>query len=180
MSVVLRLMSIAVFATVTCKASVASEHPRLNEIELDMELMGHKLPIDPDGADGPKRIAGYFALNRTEVRDRCEQVTLAKCVAMIRPSAASVQAAEMFYFFFESRSDPKNDPVVLWMTGAIIASTCQCFTCRRQHFRLSRHHRIRLPRPRNSTVCSRLVGTSIGSDVFNCFPHAAKRKIELP
>lgn len=26
----------------------------------------------------------------------------------------------MFYFFFESRDDPKNDPVVLWMTGVII------------------------------------------------------------
>ena len=22
-----------------------------------------------------------------------------------------------FYWFFESRTDPKNDPVVLWMTG---------------------------------------------------------------
>ena len=28
-----------------------------------------------------------------------------------------VQEAEMFYFFFESRNDPANDPVVLWMTG---------------------------------------------------------------
>lgn len=29
------------------------------------------------------------------------------------------QAAEMFYFYFESQRDPSNDPVVLWMTGAI-------------------------------------------------------------
>ena len=28
----------------------------------------------------------------------------------------------MFYFFFESRSDPANDPVVLWMTGTTIAA----------------------------------------------------------
>lgn len=33
-----------------------------------------------------------------------------------------LQAAEMFYFLFESRSDPTNDPVVLWMTGVIIAA----------------------------------------------------------
>lgn len=33
-----------------------------------------------------------------------------------------IQAAEMFYFYFESRKDPKNDPVVLWMTGATIAN----------------------------------------------------------
>lgn len=82
MAIVSRLISVAAFAAVTCEASVASrsEHPRLNEIELDLELMGHKLPIDPDGTDGPKRIAGYFALNRTEVRDWCEEVTLSKCV----------------------------------------------------------------------------------------------------
>ena len=28
----------------------------------------------------------------------------------------------MFYFFFASRDDPANDPVVLWMTGAHAAT----------------------------------------------------------
>lgn len=25
----------------------------------------------------------------------------------------------MFYFYFESRNDPDNDPLVIWMTGAL-------------------------------------------------------------
>eukprot|EP00892_Ulva_mutabilis_P009379 jgi/Ulvmu1/6813/UM031_0016.1 len=84
--------SLAILAALTWQASALSDHPRLRETNLNRGLLGRKLPVDPDGEDGPKRIAGYFALNRTE-------------------------AAEMFYFFFESRSDPENDPVVLWMTG---------------------------------------------------------------
>ncbi|EFJ52952.1 hypothetical protein VOLCADRAFT_102913 [Volvox carteri f. nagariensis] len=55
------------------------------------------LPLDPRYADTPlvdppKRIAGYFRLNRTH-------------------------DARMFYFFFQSRNAPKADPLVLWMTG---------------------------------------------------------------
>eukprot|EP01024_Parvocaulis_polyphysoides_P028506 TRINITY_DN2576_c1_g1_i5.p1 TRINITY_DN2576_c1_g1~~TRINITY_DN2576_c1_g1_i5.p1 ORF type:complete len:486 (-),score=32.92 TRINITY_DN2576_c1_g1_i5:158-1549(-) len=42
--------------------------------------------------DPPQRTAGYFKLNRTF-------------------------DAQMFYFFFESRNDPQNDPLVLWLTG---------------------------------------------------------------
>lgn len=120
-----RCLFVAALAAVTWKASVASEHARLREISLDLELMGHKLPIDPHGDDGPKRSAGYFALNRTEVRD-LQEVTLAECLADVPTRhRRSLQAAEMFYFFFESRSDPENDPVVLWMTGAIIACLCR-------------------------------------------------------
>jgi Serine carboxypeptidase len=26
----------------------------------------------------------------------------------------------MFYFYFESRNDPDNDPLVIWMTGALL------------------------------------------------------------
>eukprot|EP00892_Ulva_mutabilis_P009376 jgi/Ulvmu1/6810/UM031_0013.1 len=85
-------LSVAVLTAWTPQASSTPASPRLRERELDMHNLGHKLPIDPDGSDGPKRIAGYFALNRTE-------------------------AAEMFYYYFESRDDPQNDPVVLWMTG---------------------------------------------------------------
>lgn len=40
----------------------------------------------------PKHIAGYFKLNRT-------------------------MDAHMFYFYFESRSQKPDDPLVLWMTG---------------------------------------------------------------
>eukprot|EP00892_Ulva_mutabilis_P009378 jgi/Ulvmu1/6812/UM031_0015.1 len=82
----------AALAPFGCCANASRAHPRLRETDMDMELMGHKLPVDPDGGHGPKRVAGYFALNRTA-------------------------AADMFYFFFESRNDPEHDPVVLWMTG---------------------------------------------------------------
>lgn len=60
----------AALATLQCYASASSANPRLRETDLDMNLMGHQLPVDPDGRDGPKRVAGYFALNRTEVRDQ--------------------------------------------------------------------------------------------------------------
>jgi carboxypeptidase C (cathepsin A) len=50
--------------------------------------VSNELPI----VDGPTRIAGYFKLDRT-------------------------YDAHMFYFFFESRTNPSTDPVVLWMTG---------------------------------------------------------------
>ena len=40
----------------------------------------------------PERVAGYFRLNRTH-------------------------EAEMFYFFYRSRTGRRTDPVVLWMTG---------------------------------------------------------------
>eukprot|EP00892_Ulva_mutabilis_P009381 jgi/Ulvmu1/6815/UM031_0019.1 len=90
------LLLTAAMSAATWQAAAAARSvqlsPRLREVDLDLELLGHDLPVDPDGSHGPKRVAGYFALNRTE-------------------------AAEMFYFYFESRSDPKNDPVVLWMTG---------------------------------------------------------------
>ena len=65
------LMITAAFAAVgwATAAPVAKQlRPRLSETDLDLELMGKKLPVDPDGSDGPKRVAGYFALNRTEVR----------------------------------------------------------------------------------------------------------------
>jgi hypothetical protein len=44
--------------------------------------------------DPPKRVAGYFSLNRTE------------------------HDGHMFYLYFASRAARKSDPVVLWMTGA--------------------------------------------------------------
>lgn len=36
------------------------------------------------------------------------------------------QAAEMFYFFFESRGNPGKDPVVLWMTGKNLLPQIAC------------------------------------------------------
>ena len=32
----------------------------------------------------------------------------------------------MFYFFFESRKDPKSDPLVVWMTGALLTKSLTC------------------------------------------------------
>lgn len=51
-------------------------------------MLGKTVPI----VDPPKRIAGYFKLDRT-------------------------YDARMFYFFFQSRSKKADDPIVLWMTG---------------------------------------------------------------
>lgn len=49
----------------------------------------------------------------------------------------------MFYFFFESRSNPKDDPVVLWMTGVLSRShaTSQCL---RPCIRIVRAHTLTL------------------------------------
>lgn len=59
----------AAFAALTGHVSASAAHPRLRETNLDLDLMGHRLPVDPDGSHGPKRVAGYFALNRTQVRN---------------------------------------------------------------------------------------------------------------
>lgn len=52
---------------------------------------GDDMPL----VDPPKRVAGYFKLNRTV-------------------------DAHMFYFYYQSRSRRNSDPVVLWMTGGCI------------------------------------------------------------
>ncbi|KIY96734.1 hypothetical protein MNEG_11226 [Monoraphidium neglectum] len=64
------------------------------------ELPGYTPPTPRCGANGvpivdpPKRVAGYFKLNRTA-------------------------DAHMFYFYYQSRSRSReDDPVILWMTGA--------------------------------------------------------------
>ncbi|GFR42356.1 hypothetical protein Agub_g3051 [Astrephomene gubernaculifera] len=64
---------------------------RLVEKEINFPLVSDSLSDTPL-IDPPKRIAGYFKLNRTH-------------------------DARMFYFYFQSRSSPQTDPVVLWMTG---------------------------------------------------------------
>jgi carboxypeptidase C (cathepsin A) len=38
-----------------------------------------------------------------------------------------MQAAEMFYFFFESRNEPDNDPVVIWMQGVYFPPALSVF-----------------------------------------------------
>eukprot|EP00798_Chlamydomonas_sp_ICE-L_P017887 gene17887-24279_t len=70
-------------------SAVQSQSPRIKEQPITLQttdLLG--VPI----VDPPKRMSGYFKLNRTK-------------------------EAEMFYFLFESRGDPSKNPVVLWMTG---------------------------------------------------------------
>jgi hypothetical protein len=118
---------------------VEPERPRLlRERPLDLETMklGTSIPVDPSGKHGPKRVAGYYSLNRTKVRGgskraapiRCVRGRVADCLTCI------VQEAEMFYFFFESRNDPANDPVVLWMTGARLTRLCDRLTTVRVDF----------------------------------------------
>jgi len=68
----------------------ASASDRL--VEKDIQFSVHGAVEDVPIVDPPKRVAGYFKLDRT-------------------------QDAHMFYFFYESRSKGADDPVVLWMTG---------------------------------------------------------------
>ena len=76
--------------------------------------------------EGPERISGYFKLDRTK-------------------------DAHMFYFLFQSRSMKPDDPVVLWMTGAIhicfcarlhhtvFATHCYCVQIGHRVWRINRH-----------------------------------------
>lgn len=61
----------AAIAAALCGAQcVMASSSRLRETPLDLKKMLLKSvnPVDPDGDHGPKRIAGFFELNRTEVR----------------------------------------------------------------------------------------------------------------
>ena len=84
------MLLLAVLACSVLGASASSNRLTFKDITLSA--------TQPDGlrdtpvVDPPRRIAGYFKLNRTH-------------------------DAHMFFFFFESRSKPQADPVVLWMTG---------------------------------------------------------------
>ncbi|KAG2492349.1 hypothetical protein HYH03_009297 [Edaphochlamys debaryana] len=75
-------------ASALCASGYVSDRITEKEIHFDLDFLGDTPVVDP-----PKRIAGYFKLNRTH-------------------------DARMFYFFFQSRSkDAAKDPLVLWMTG---------------------------------------------------------------
>lgn len=65
----------AVLCGLQCAAAASS---RLRETPLNLQKMRLQGvdPVDPDGDHGPKRIAGFFELNRTEVRsNRASHVT---------------------------------------------------------------------------------------------------------
>jgi serine carboxypeptidase-like clade 4 len=69
-------------------AAASLDGPRLHEREIKLDVQG-------DSGISPEKLgqyAGYFKLARTH-------------------------DANMFYFFFESRGNKTDDPVVLWMTG---------------------------------------------------------------
>lgn len=86
---VVMLLSVAL-----CALSSKAQTNRLVERDLTLKTVPSHLASGDDVpiVDPPKRIAGYFKLNRTH-------------------------EARMFYFFFESRQQKRDDPVVLWMTG---------------------------------------------------------------
>ena len=169
---------LALLASLAGAAGRAVDSTRLTETTIDYaSLLRGGLPNDPFGKHGPKHVAGYYKLNRSEVwcfhghasaprrhamawmpvrsasvhleallrrpwsaghrLRRCglhapQALVLPSCVPgclvfdrLCADSSLAAQDAEMFYFFFESRNDPANDPVVLWMTGA-----CPCKTQR--------------------------------------------------
>jgi vitellogenic carboxypeptidase-like protein/serine carboxypeptidase-like clade 4 len=62
-------------------------------VEKEIKFSVHGALEDVPIVDPPKRVSGYFKLDRTK-------------------------DAHMFYFFYESRNKGSDDPVVLWMTGA--------------------------------------------------------------
>lgn len=80
------VISVLCFIALAGSAYAVLHERDLNPI-LGPSLLGGVPIVDP-----PKRVAGYFDLNRTH-------------------------DAKMFYFFFESRTQSSTDPVVLWMTG---------------------------------------------------------------
>jgi hypothetical protein len=60
----------AVFGVLVALAGVAHASERLSESPLGslFQNFNADLPVDPDGQRGPKRVAGYFKLDRTVVR----------------------------------------------------------------------------------------------------------------
>lgn len=89
------------FARVTClvlllgvvAGKVDLTRLREQQITLDVKDLATENVLGVPIVDPPKRIAGYFKLDR------------------------ATKAAEMFYFFFQARTNPAQAPVVLWMTG---------------------------------------------------------------
>ena len=75
-------------------------------VEEGIKFSVHGAVEDVPILDPPKRVAGYFKLDRT-------------------------QDAHMFYFFYESRSKRADDPVVLWMTGSCAKVLRLGFFCAR-------------------------------------------------
>jgi len=51
-----------------------------------------------------------------------------------------MQAAEMFYFMFESRKDPKTSPIVLWMTGTIHGAVLRIYVSHMPELIVPCHH----------------------------------------
>lgn len=87
-----RTLLLAAAVACLCSACVAYEDPTGR---LTMNRIA-PLPGAPPALTGalaePERFSGYFKLNGTH-------------------------AGHMFFFYFEAREDPKNAPLVLWMTG---------------------------------------------------------------
>eukprot|EP00877_Chromochloris_zofingiensis_P010037 jgi/Chrzof1/5287/Cz15g20230.t1 len=83
-----RCLLVCALLAFSCLALVAASDRLVEkDIAFPSALLSDVPLVDP-----PRRIAGYFKLNRTH-------------------------DAHMFYFFYESRSKGAMDPVVLWMTG---------------------------------------------------------------
>jgi hypothetical protein len=90
------LLCIALIAACAAGAAASDRliEKRFTLPNINSQGVSKTVPIVDDS-----RIAGYFRLNRTE-------------------------DARMFYFLFKSRGSPKDDPVVIWMTGALLAPAC--------------------------------------------------------
>ena len=58
----------AAVAAAMCGLTAASSRLRETPLNLQKMRLEGVDPVDPDGDHGPKRIAGFFELNRTEVR----------------------------------------------------------------------------------------------------------------
>jgi hypothetical protein len=58
---------VALAAGILSQCAVASFRLRETSLDLDQMLLKTDNSVNPDGHHGPKRLAGFFKLNRTEV-----------------------------------------------------------------------------------------------------------------
>jgi len=97
-------LGIAFVAVLAFGASAISAH------QLDESRSGVRYTMGEDAFVGKLEVTS----NASRLGDLCDP-TVNQEAGYYR--VTGTRDLNMFYWFFESRSDPENDPVILWMTG---------------------------------------------------------------